>query len=781
MATFTVTTNLDTGDDQSVTGDLAAETADGGGLSLREAILLANAAAGADTIVFAGSTGEAFEAGGTITLSGSELTLSTDITIDGDVSGDGRADVIIDANDASRVFHVSGGSSTLASLDLRNGRSTGDGGAVLINAGATLAIDRTTIRDSDAANGGAIANAGTLDLTTSTISGGSTSGGGGGIHSTGTTNLINATIHGASGFGAGIYVLAGTTTVLNSTLTGNSSDLSFAQGILVESFATLDIANSIVVGNGGSPGSGNGVLGFIDSTITASNTLTTGEAAQIFAQTAVIPGSAVAGGRLADNGGPVETVALRFHGSNPALDAGDDTRAPATDALGNPRIDQPNVGADGANFSDLGAVELQTVLPLPTLTGFGGTVAHTENGPAVVLDTDATIADADADALNGGLGDYAGSSLTVARAGGAEVLDLFGFDAGAASFMAMNGRLYDQNGDAFADVVNSGGRLTVNFTSQDTVATSALVQDVLRSITYATASEAPEDVTVEAAFRGIFGAPVAATVDVDVTGVNSAPTFEVLDPPVVEGTLASGLNVRSGVLGTSVLLQLAVVGDVNGDGIEEVAVSAPRAFLSSAIAGGYALLVDGATGAVLQDHRGTAPFDTLGASIAGVGDVDGDGVVDWAAGLDRSFNPGSVQIYSGASGSVIRTINGGDNFGQAIAGGFDFNGDSVPDIAVVAQRAVSVRSGADGTSLFSVSTPSTFAPAIANAGDVDSDGRNDLIVGDPGFDGAGGRDTGAVSIYSGDGGALLFRIEGSAADESFGLEVGGIGDVDGDG
>ncbi|MBD8904892.1 hypothetical protein MBTS_22085, partial [Methylobacterium bullatum] len=53
-------------------------------------------------------------------------------------------------------------------------------------------------------------------------------------------------------------------------------------------------------------------------------------------------------------------------------------------------------------------------------SSLGGTVAFTENGNSVRLDTDVTLSDVDLDALNGGLGDYAGATLTLARQGGAD-------------------------------------------------------------------------------------------------------------------------------------------------------------------------------------------------------------------------------------------------------------------------------------------------------------------------------------------------------------------------
>ncbi len=63
MTDFTVTTLNDADDDLTVTGDLADETADGDGLSLREALILANANADADTVNFGTLSG-------TVTLTG---------------------------------------------------------------------------------------------------------------------------------------------------------------------------------------------------------------------------------------------------------------------------------------------------------------------------------------------------------------------------------------------------------------------------------------------------------------------------------------------------------------------------------------------------------------------------------------------------------------------------------------------------------------------------------------------------------------------------------------
>ena len=78
---------------------------------------------------------------------------------------------------------------------------------------------------------------------------------------------------------------------------------------------------------------------------------------------------ATGGGVLSDNGGAVQTVALRLDAANPALDAGDDSNAPALDARGQARVDLPGVANNGIFVSDLGAFEVQALAGTPTLLG----------------------------------------------------------------------------------------------------------------------------------------------------------------------------------------------------------------------------------------------------------------------------------------------------------------------------------------------------------------------------------------------------------------------------
>ena len=147
MATYTVTT-LD--DETAATTDLATEMADGNGLSLREAIAIANAVAGDDDIIFDGAL-----AGMTLTLTNGALTLDSNIDMDGDTDNDGVADITIDANDLSRIFYHESGTSSLYGLIMTEGNSSSGGAIYLYN--GNLTVSNSTISNSYAAGiGGGI-------------------------------------------------------------------------------------------------------------------------------------------------------------------------------------------------------------------------------------------------------------------------------------------------------------------------------------------------------------------------------------------------------------------------------------------------------------------------------------------------------------------------------------------------------------------------------------------------------------------------------------------------
>jgi hypothetical protein len=376
VANFIVTTLQDENDPTATVGSPG-----GTGLSLREALTLANGAPDTDTITF-----DPALAGQTLALTQGELVISSNVTIQG--SG-----VTVDGNDASRVFDVTAGISELDHLTITHGYAAGGhGGGVLVAAGASLTIAATSVTENAAEFlGGGISSSGTLTLTDSTVADNSAVNGGG-VHNGGTVTLTNVTLaennadNGGGLYNAGTATLTdvtivgnavtgdggainndGTASVTNATLTGNHADVN-AGGIV--GMGALTLANSIVVGNTAATSNGDvdpmhvtfiggNVVGIGSDTDASDHVVQAPSFADLFAAVGHNPNTGVLSGLLADNGGPVETVALATTPSNPALDAGDDTLAPTTDARGLAHTDLFGVAHNGSNISDLGAFEQQ--------------------------------------------------------------------------------------------------------------------------------------------------------------------------------------------------------------------------------------------------------------------------------------------------------------------------------------------------------------------------------------------------------------------------------------
>ncbi len=178
----------------------------------------------------------------------------------------------------------------------------------------------------------------------------------------------------------------------------------------------------------------------------------------------------------------------------------------------------------------------------------------------------------------------------------------------------------------------------------------------------------------------------------------------------------------------------------------------------------------------VQAREGEAGF---GAVVVGLGDVDGDGGMDFAVsapgvrseglGLEWSGGPGSVRLYSGRTMSVIRVPEGEvAGFGAALANPGDVDGDGVADLAVGSPGEaggagrVWVFSGANGGVIASVEgalAGGALGWALAATGDVDGDGVGDVLIGEPGADRAwvcSGADLAAIHIFEGEAAGSLF-------------------------
>lgn len=308
----------------------------------------------------------------------------------------------------------------------------------------------------------------------------------------------------------------------------------------------------------------------------------------------------------------------------------------------------------------------------------------------------------------------------------------------------------------------------------------------------------------------------------------------------VHGELEIGLGTGgfAGSLGDNDAFGSAVasVGDLNGDGFEDLAVGADRAFRNLPAQdremGNVWILFLDAVGAVQDEVRLTAgvggfsgslsPYSHFGSALAHLGDLDGDGLTELAIGASNLIEGGVFVTSLNAGGEVQRQVliaegrggfNGniafGSEFGAGLASLGDLDGDGVGDLAVGApdlggtgalwilhlNANGSVKAEQEigpGTGGFSgtLLTGSDFGDSITLLPDLDGDGLPELAVGAPGagvagsvwvlFLAANGTVRSEVELVAGSGG-LAGIPDSPPLNARFGDALWSPGDLDADG
>ena len=201
------------------------------------------------------------------------------------ITGLGSSLLSISGNYESRVFEIDAGPVTISGLTITDGKSTTNGGGILVDPSGSpspnfLTIKSSIISGNTAANGGGIVNHGNLTLENSTISGNKSSDAGGGIANYLYLTVQSSTISGNSAgtHGGGVANPFETPTP---TVAINSSTLAYnyagAYGGAIASASTVSVNDGTITGNttgpmgtGGGIGIGEGSLG-LRSTILAGN------------------------------------------------------------------------------------------------------------------------------------------------------------------------------------------------------------------------------------------------------------------------------------------------------------------------------------------------------------------------------------------------------------------------------------------------------------------------------------------------------------------------------
>ena len=273
--------------------------------------------------------------------------------------------------------------------------------------------------------------------------------------------------------------------------------------------------------------------------------------------------------------------------------------------------------------------------------------------------------------------------------------------------------------------------------------------------------------------------PVLLSSVVEVRSGLDGSVIALIPPPAVSNALSIGSPI-------------AGVGDLDGDGWPELLIRGDHQVPGCAVGHGVYDFEAGGGGFLLQYYvTAWQCSQEFGTQIGRVDDVDGDGLADFYVGAPRTavagiYDAGWIGVFSGVTGSLITSLGGStqnEYLGGSVAALSDVTGDGNPELLV--------RRGGGPNDVVLLSLPS-FAtvyalPAASMAGaggaimevdapgDVDGDGMDDFLV-----RWRTAQFSEGVTAFSGPTGTPLGQVAQGFAGGAL-YPFGAVGDVNGDG